>query len=108
MKRLRSRIGGTSWRPKSSITNTPAFAFHCCGDDGPLDLDQPAVDRLLALRDLVVDGVDDAYDLVAEGDRVRDLDRRAHEQRHALGDRALAVAWSSEDEQRRAGDHRAT
>src|SRR6266849_11021986 len=28
MKRLRSRIGGTSWRPKSSMTKTPALAFH--------------------------------------------------------------------------------
>src|SRR5258707_4061807 len=37
------------------------------GDDHrPLDLDQPPVDRLRAVGDLVVNGVDDPDDLVAE------------------------------------------
>ncbi len=53
----------------------------------------------------MVDRVDHPDDLVADGDSVWDLDGRAHQERHALGDRALAVAGGAEDEQRRARHH---
>ncbi len=53
----------------------------------------------------MIHGVDHSNDLVADSNGVRNFNGRAHQQRHALGDRALAVARCTEDEQRRARHH---